>query len=38
MNFPDIAVPGQGQLHARLKTTMGDIVVRLEEHRVPETP
>lgn len=37
MDFPDINVPGQGQLHARLKTTLGDIVVRLEEQRVPNT-
>jgi len=37
MNFPEINVPGSGQLHARLTTSLGEIVVRLEEQRVPET-
>jgi peptidyl-prolyl cis-trans isomerase A (cyclophilin A) len=37
MDFPDIQVPGQGQLYAKLSTTLGDIVVRLEEQRVPNT-
>ena len=37
MNFPEIKLPGQGQLHARLTTSLGDIVVRLEEQRVPNT-
>ncbi|APR84952.1 Peptidyl-prolyl cis-trans isomerase [Minicystis rosea] len=37
MNFPEINVPGQGQLYARLATTLGDIVVRLEEQKVPNT-
>lgn len=37
MNFPDINVPGNGQLHARLTTTLGEIVVRLEEQRAPNT-
>jgi peptidyl-prolyl cis-trans isomerase A (cyclophilin A) len=37
MNFPDINVPGQGQLHARLTTSLGDIVVRLEEQKAPDT-
>jgi peptidyl-prolyl cis-trans isomerase A (cyclophilin A) len=37
MNFPDINVPGQGQLHARLTTTLGEIVLRLEEQRTPNT-
>ncbi len=37
MNFPDINVPGQGQLYARLHTTLGAIVVKLEEARVPNT-
>jgi peptidyl-prolyl cis-trans isomerase A (cyclophilin A) len=32
-----INVPGSGQLHARLKTTLGEIVVRLEEERAPKT-
>ena len=33
MEFPPINVPGTGQLHARLKTSLGDITVRLEEQR-----
>ncbi|MFJ4931707.1 peptidylprolyl isomerase [Streptomyces sp. NPDC088736] len=37
MDFPDIQVPGTGALHARLKTSLGDIVVRLEEERAPQT-
>ncbi len=37
MEFPAINVPGTGQLHARLKTSLGDIVVRLEEERAPNT-
>ena len=37
MNFPDINVPGQGQLYARLITTLGEIVIRLEEQRAPNT-
>jgi peptidyl-prolyl cis-trans isomerase A (cyclophilin A) len=37
MNFPDINVPGNGQLYARLKTSLGEIVVRLEEQRAPNT-
>lgn len=37
MNFPDINVPGSGQLYARLRTSLGDIVVRLEEQRAPNT-
>ena len=37
MNFPPINVPGAGQLHARLVTTLGDIVLLLEEQRVPNT-
>jgi peptidyl-prolyl cis-trans isomerase A (cyclophilin A) len=35
--FPDIQVPGQGQLYARLVTNQGVIVVRLEEQRAPKT-
>jgi peptidyl-prolyl cis-trans isomerase A (cyclophilin A) len=35
MQFPPINVPGTGQLHARLKTSLGEIVVRLEEERAP---
>jgi len=37
MDFPAINVPGQGQLHARLVTTQGEIVIRLEEERAPNT-
>ena len=35
--FPEIQVPGAGQLYARLVTTMGNIVVRLEEEHAPKT-
>jgi len=35
--FPPIEVPGQGDLYARLSTTEGAIVVRLEETRAPKT-
>jgi len=35
--FPPIEVAGEGDLYARLKTTLGDIVVRLEEKRAPQT-
>jgi hypothetical protein len=27
--FPEVAVPGKGQLYARLVTSLGNIVVRL---------
>jgi peptidyl-prolyl cis-trans isomerase A (cyclophilin A) len=37
MNFPPINVPGNGQLHARIVTSLGDIVVRLEEKLAPNT-
>lgn len=37
MNFPEINVPGQGQLYARMTTSLGEIVLRLEEQRVPNT-
>jgi len=37
MKFPPINVPGSGQLHARLTTTLGEIIVRLEEERAPNT-
>ena len=37
MNFPDINIPGSGQLHARLTTSLGEIVVRLEEKLAPNT-
>jgi peptidyl-prolyl cis-trans isomerase A (cyclophilin A) len=35
--FPAIEVPGEGQLYARLHTTQGEVVVRLEEERTPKT-
>lgn len=35
--FPPIQVPGDGQLYARLHTTQGTIVVKLEEERTPKT-
>ncbi|MDZ8106408.1 MAG: peptidylprolyl isomerase [Nostoc sp. DedQUE12a] len=37
MNFPDINIPGNGKLHARLITSLGEIVVRLEEEKTPNT-
>ncbi|MDC0707764.1 peptidylprolyl isomerase [Stigmatella sp. ncwal1] len=37
MDFPPIHVPGSGQLYARLKTSLGDIIIRLEELRAPKT-
>jgi peptidyl-prolyl cis-trans isomerase A (cyclophilin A) len=36
-SFPDIQVPGEGDLYARFVTSMGPIVVRLEEKKVPNT-
>ncbi len=35
--FPEINVPGAGQLYARFVTTQGNIVARLEEQRAPKT-
>ncbi len=35
--FPAIDVEGSGDLYARLQTTQGTIVVRLEEQRAPKT-
>lgn len=35
--FPPVNAPGQGQLYARFVTSMGNIVVRLEEERAPNT-
>jgi len=37
MQFPEINVPGEGYLHARLVTSLGNITVRLEEQRAPIT-
>ena len=36
-SFPAINVAGSGQLYARLHTSLGNIVVRLEEQRAPST-
>jgi len=36
-NFPPIQVPGEGQLYARLHTSLGNIVVQLEEQKAPDT-
>jgi peptidyl-prolyl cis-trans isomerase A (cyclophilin A) len=36
-SFPEINAPGQGQLYARIVTTMGNMIVRLEEQRAPKT-
>ncbi len=36
-DFPQINVPGSGQLYARLHTTQGAIIVRLEEEKAPTT-
>ncbi len=35
--FPAIAVPGADPLYARFVTTLGNIVIRLEEQRAPNT-
>jgi peptidyl-prolyl cis-trans isomerase A (cyclophilin A) len=35
--FPEINVPGSGQLYARFVTSQGNIVIRLEEQRAPKT-
>jgi peptidyl-prolyl cis-trans isomerase A (cyclophilin A) len=35
--FPAIDVPGEGDLYARLNTTEGVMVVKLEEQRAPKT-
>jgi peptidyl-prolyl cis-trans isomerase A (cyclophilin A) len=35
--FPAIGAPGTGQLYARFVTTLGNIVIRLEEQRAPKT-
>lgn len=36
-NFPPIQVQGSGQLYARFVTSMGNIVVQLEEEKAPNT-
>jgi peptidyl-prolyl cis-trans isomerase A (cyclophilin A) len=35
--FPPINIPGSGQLYARFVTSMGNIVIKLEEQRAPNT-
>jgi len=35
--FPAIQIPGQGKLYARFHTSMGAIVIELEEQRAPNT-
>jgi peptidyl-prolyl cis-trans isomerase A (cyclophilin A) len=35
--FPEIGVPGTGQLYARFVTSLGSIVIHLEEKRAPKT-
>ena len=35
--FPEINVPGTGQLYARFHTSLGNLVIRLEEQRAPKT-
>ena len=35
--FPAINVPGEGQLYARLVTTQGTMIAKLEEERAPNT-
>lgn len=35
--FPEINVEGDGQLYARLHTTQGNMIVKLEEERAPNT-
>lgn len=37
MNIPPIDIPGDGTLHAKIQTSLGSIVVRLEEERAPKT-
>jgi len=35
--FPEIQAPGTGQLYARFVTSMGNIVIHLEDERAPKT-
>jgi peptidyl-prolyl cis-trans isomerase A (cyclophilin A) len=37
MKFPPIDIPGDGTLHARIQTSLGSLVARLEEKRAPKT-
>ena len=36
-SFPAISAPGTGDLYARFRTTLGNIVVRLDEEKAPKT-
>ncbi|MGD0678090.1 MAG: peptidylprolyl isomerase [Polyangiaceae bacterium] len=36
-SFPEIQAPGKGSLYARFVTSMGNLIVRLEEERAPKT-
>lgn len=35
--FPPIQIPGQGALYARFVTSLGNVVIKLEEERTPKT-
>ena len=35
--FPPIQIPGKGALYARFVTSMGNVVIKLEEERTPKT-
>jgi peptidyl-prolyl cis-trans isomerase A (cyclophilin A) len=35
--FPAIQIPGQGALYARFVTSLGNVVIKLEEERTPKT-
>jgi peptidyl-prolyl cis-trans isomerase A (cyclophilin A) len=35
--FPPIEVPGKGALYARFVTSLGNVIVKLEEERTPKT-
>src|SRR6202000_1064744 len=35
--FPAIEIPGQGALYARFVTSLGNVVIKLEEERTPKT-
>ena len=37
MDFPPISVPGEGQLYARLHTTLSNVVIALYEDKAPKT-
>ena len=37
MKIPPIDIPGTGALHAKIETSLGSVVARLEEKRAPKT-